>query len=137
MLFSQTNQLPELKHHHLEDQSLRKRAKYLAKCKEAMWLRWTKEYIRGLRERHCVNKTDGSKDCGLKVGEVVIIRGDEKNRNLWKLGIVQEFIKGKDGIVRGAKLRAGKSYLERPVQHLYPLELSCDKPIELEREKVT
>ena len=133
MLFSQTNQLPELKHHHLEDQSLRKRAKYLAKCKEAMWLRWTKEYIRGLRERHCGNKTDGSKDCNLRVGEVVIIRGDEKNRNQWKLGIVQEFIKGKDGIIRGAKLRAGKSCLERPVQHLYPLELSCDKPTEFER----
>ena len=133
MLFSQTNQLPELKHHHLEDQILRKRAKYLAKCKEAMWLRWTKEYIRGLRERHCGNKTDGSKDCNLRVGEVVIIRGDEKNRNHWKLGIVQEFIKGKDGIIRGAKLRAGKSCLERPVQHLYPLELSCDKPTEFER----
>ena len=98
-----------------------------------MWLRWTKEYIRGLRERHCGNKTDGSKDCNLRVGEVVIIRGDEKNRNQWKLGIVQEFIKGKDGIIRGAKLRAGKSCLERPVQHLYPLELSCDKPTEFER----
>ena len=36
---------------------------------------------------------------------------------------------------RWNRLRAGKSYLERPVQHLYPLELSCDKPIELEREK--
>ena len=26
----------------------------------------------------------------------------------------------------GAKLRDGKSYLERPIQHLYPLEMSCD-----------
>ena len=34
-----------------EDQSLRKRAKYLVKCKEAIWLRWTKEPIHGLRER--------------------------------------------------------------------------------------
>ena len=49
--------------------------------------------------------------------------------------IVQEFIKGKDVIIRGAKLRAGKSYLERPVQHLYPLELLCDKPIEVKRAK--
>ena len=30
------------------------------------------------RECHCVKKTDGSGDCGLKVGEVVIIREDEK-----------------------------------------------------------
>lgn len=135
MLFSQTSQLPELKHHHIEDQSLKKRAKYLSKCKEAMWLRWTKEYIRGLRERHCANRTDSSKDFGLKVGDVVIIRSDEKNRNYWKLGIVQEFITGKDGIIRGVKMRAGKNYLERPLQHLYPLELSCDKAVVSKRGK--
>ena len=33
---------------------------------------------------------------------------------------------GKDGIVRGAKLRVGQNTLERAVQHLYPMELSCD-----------
>ena len=37
-----------------------------------------------------------------------------------------KLIKGRDGVVRAARLRAGKSYLERPVQFLYPLELSCD-----------
>ena len=62
----------------------------------------------------------------LAKGDVVIIKGEEKNRGLWKLGIVQELITGRDGVVRGAKLRAGRSYLERPVQHLYPMELSCD-----------
>ena len=34
---------------------------------------------------------------------------------------------GRDGIVRAVKLRAGKRYLERAVQQLYPLELSCDR----------
>ena len=28
--------------------------------------------------------------------------------------------------MRAARLRAGKSYLERAVQQMYPLELSCD-----------
>ncbi len=99
-----------------------------------MWLRWTKEYIPELRERHKFwIQSDGSKDCDVRVGEVVIIRGVVKNRNQWKLGVLQEFIKEEDGIIRGAKLRAGKSCLERPVQHLYPLELSCDKPAEFER----
>ena len=61
MLFIRANQLSELEHHNLEDYSLRKRAKYLiTKCKDAMWLRWTKEYIRGLRARHCVNKAGNS-----------------------------------------------------------------------------
>ena len=29
-------------------------------------------------------------------------------------------------MVRGAKLRTPKSVIERPLQHLYPLELTCD-----------
>ena len=40
---------------------------------------------------------------------------------------MESLISGRDGIVREAKLRAGKCYLERAVQHLYPLELSCDR----------
>ena len=63
----------------------------------------------------------------LAKGDVVIINGKEKNRGLWKLGIVKELVTGRDGVVSGAKLRAGRSYLERPVQHLYPMELSCDR----------
>ena len=43
------------------------------------------------------------------------------------MGVVVELFNGRDGVVRGAKLRAGKAFLERPVQHLYPLELSCDR----------
>jgi len=36
---------------------------------------------------------------------------------------------GRDGVVRGAKLRTPKSVIERPVQHLYPLELTCDMTV--------
>ena len=56
----------------------------------------------------------------------MIIRGEESNRAKWPLGVVSELFKGRDGAVRAVKLRAGKSYLERPVQHLFPLELSSD-----------
>ena len=28
---------------------------------------------------------------------------------------------------RAAKLRADRGFMERPIQHLYPLELSCDR----------
>ena len=60
----------------------------------------------------------------------MIIRSDEKNRAQWKLGVVDDLITGRDGVVRGAKLRSSKSSLERPLQHLYPLELSCDSTVE-------
>ena len=59
--------------------------------------------------------------------EVVTIKGDEKNCAQWRLGIVDELFPGSDGVIRAIKLRAGKSYLQRPIQHLYRLELSCDR----------
>ena len=62
----------------------------------------------------------------LKIGDVMIIKGDEKNKGHWKLGTVKELITGRDGVIRGAKLRAGNATLERAVQHLYPMELQCD-----------
>ena len=42
-------------------------------------------------------------------GDVVIIKSEEKNRGYWKLGIIEERIPGRDGVVRAARLRAGKS----------------------------
>ena len=61
---------------------------------------------------------------------MLIIRSDERNRTQWKLGVVDDLITGCDGVVRRAKLRSSKPSLERPLQHLYPLELSCDSTVE-------
>ena len=125
MLFSQPNILPEREEYHEENPQLRRRAKFLRKCKDAMWNRWTKENLRGLRVCHTIARKDSP--CGVKKGDVCIIKDDNKDRNKWKLGIVEELIAGRDGVVRAVRLRAGKSYLERAVQQLYPLELSRDK----------
>ena len=51
MMHPQSNLLPELEPHLEETVPLRKRAKYIKKCKDTMWKRWTNEYLRGLRER--------------------------------------------------------------------------------------
>ena len=131
MLYTQPNILPEREPYHEEDQQLRQRAKYLRKCKDAMWNRWTREYLRGLRERHALKHKDVS--CGVKKGDVCIIKDENKDRNKWKLGIVEELITGRDGVVRAVKLRAGRNHLERAVQQLYPLELSFDRSQEAER----
>ena len=84
--FGRPNLLPETQSHQLENQDLRKRARYLKKCKDVLWGRWSSEYLRGLREQHNL-KHKGSK-VALAKGDVVIIKGEEKNRGLWKLGIV-------------------------------------------------
>ena len=57
---------------------------------------------------------------------MVLIQSEERNRGKWNIGIVVKLTKGRDGVVRVAKLRAGKSHLERAIQHLSPMELSCD-----------
>ena len=43
MLHIDSNHLPELQPYHLPEKDLRKRAKFLLKCKEVMWKRWTAE----------------------------------------------------------------------------------------------
>ena len=128
-LIYQSTLLPEEDIDDIDDQDLR-RAKYLKRCKENVWKRWRDEYLTGLRERH---KIVHGKANLINVGDVVIIKGDEKNRSMWKLGIVDKLLTGKDGKTRAIRLRAGKSYLERAVQHLYPLEIACDRrPAEAE-----
>ena len=95
-------------------------------CKQAVWKRWAREYVCGLRERH--RQGIGKQTSHPKIGKVVIVRDEDRNRNKWKLGIVSELIEGKDNIIGGAQVRTANGKLERAIQHLYPLELSCDKP---------
>ena len=71
MLFGQPNLIPQLDTHAIEDRDLRKRAKYLRKCKDALWSRWSNEYVESLRERH--NLKHNHKEMALKPGEVVLI----------------------------------------------------------------
>jgi hypothetical protein len=122
--FGRPNILPEQPEHQIENPDLRKRAKYIRRCKDVLWKRWSSEYVKALRERH--NMKHHGKVINIKIGDVVIVKGEEKNRGKWKIGVVERLVVGKDGIVRGAKLRVGQNTLERAVQHLYPMELSCD-----------
>ena len=124
LLFGQSNILPEMNPSGIEDADLRKQARYLLKCKEALWRRWSREYVKPLRERH--NIIHQTKEMKIKAGEVVLMKSEEPNQGKCKLGVVDTPIEGRDGVVRAARLRSGKSFIERPIQHLYPLELASD-----------
>lgn len=76
MLLLKSNLLPELQPHHIETADLRKWAKHLLKCKEAVWSRWTNEYLRSLRERHRAQWGAGRDTPAF--GDVVIIKTDTK-----------------------------------------------------------
>ena len=97
-----------------EETDVKKQLKCITTFKERVWRRWTNEYLKSLRERH--NLKHKSKDANIQIGDVVIIKGNEKNRAHWKTGIVVELFTGRDRVIRAAKLRAGKSYLERAEQ---------------------
>ena len=56
------------------------------------------------------------------------IKGKERNGSKWKIGVVERLIQGQDGVIRGAQLKAGKTLIERPLQLLYPLQLTCNRP---------
>ena len=129
MLHTQPTYIPELEKHHIEEKDLRKRAKHLLKCKQAMWNQWSREYVRGLREQHRLTRPKSVKHPN--VGDVVIVKEDQKPRNTWKLAVVKHLVTGRDGVIRAAKLKTagGNTYLERAVQHLFPLELHCEKDI--------
>ena len=59
----------------------------------------------------------------IKVCDVVVI-GDVVPRHRWRLAVVAELIKSNDKLVRGAKVKAGKTrnVIRCPVNSLYPTE---------------
>ena len=108
-LFQQPTAVPELQPHQSEERDLKKRLRFLRTTKDAIWNRWTREYLAGLRERHRIVR--GSTTKYPEVGNVVIVKGEDKNRNTWKLAKIIRLIIDTDGVVRGAELKTGKGRL--------------------------
>ena len=55
----------------------------------------------------------------------MMIKGEGKNWQPWKIGILNHLYIGKDNIIRVAQLDIRKKLIDRPIQLLYPLELHC------------
>ncbi|XP_046846776.1 uncharacterized protein LOC124440422 [Xenia sp. Carnegie-2017] len=123
-VLQQTNVIPEVESRHIKDGELWKRAMYLYKIKTQFWNRWQREYLTSLRQSNLVNKS--ATESHPKEGDIVLIKGDNKNRNMWKIGKVTMLIRGRDGVMRGVKLQCGKLSLERPIRLIYPFELQYD-----------
>ena len=77
-----------------------------------------------LRERHSLSHKE--EPMKINTNDVVMIKGDEKNRIKWKIGIIENIFIGKDNIIRSIRIRTRKSILEKPIQLLYRMELHCD-----------
>ena len=56
-----------------------------------------------------------TKEMKIEVGDVVLIKGKEKNKGKWSIRIVEELYKGKDDVIRSVRLRTPKSHIERSI----------------------
>ena len=106
---------------------LTKRIKHLAGVLNHFWKRWRSEYLNELRERYRYIARN-TKSTHIATSDV-IVHDESLPHGLWKLGWVQEVFPGADGLPHSALVRVASrnkqhTFLKRPVQLLYPLEIS-------------
>ena len=109
--------------------SLSRRVKYLNGVLNQFWRRWRNEYLLELRDAHR-NRRGASTKAPIAIGDLVLIHDESQPRGFWRLAKVEDTIVGKDGQIRGAKLRVSarggqSTSLQRPLSLLYPLEINC------------
>ena len=58
----------------------------------------------------------------IKKGDVVVVH-DDTPRLQWKLAVVDDLVKGNDGLVHSAHISTANHKTNRPITRLYPLEV--------------
>ena len=107
---------------------LTRRVRHLNNTFNQFWLLWRREYLLELREAHRHQRGHLSPS-PIAVDDVVVVHSADQPRGFWKLGCIKEILAGRDGKIRGAVVRVAGSgrqakSLHRPIQLLYPLEVS-------------
>ena len=97
---------------------LKRRVRTQAFLIQSFWKRWRMEYLTSLRELH---KTTGNNTQNVQVGDVVLVH-DDASRISWQLAVIEEVIKGADGLIRAASIRTKNGKTNRPIAKLYPIE---------------
>lgn len=104
--------------------TITRRAKTMQNALSHFRERWKYEYLTSLRERQ-QTKQNTCNAQSIKPGDVVQIH-DNKPRVLWKLAVVDEVVRGRDNLIRSAKLRTKDGMTNRPITKLYPLEVTLE-----------
>ncbi|OXA64746.1 Pro-Pol polyprotein [Folsomia candida] len=106
----------------LDGQALRSKYRDLRQLRQELKSRFVKEYLSQLVQRGKEKKSPE-----FRVGDVVLIGSDDKRRIIWPMARILELIVGRDGHVRVAKLKTANGLLTRPLQRLFPLEVSTEE----------
>ncbi|UYV63234.1 hypothetical protein LAZ67_2003506 [Cordylochernes scorpioides] len=107
----------------LDSKKFQDRYRHCQRLREALRSRFRSEYLGQL-----VQKAN-ERTPKLSVGDVVIVKVEDKRRLHWPMARIVELFPGRDGHSRVAKVRTKLGTLIRPVQKLYPLEVSIGDPI--------
>ena len=89
-----------------------------------------REYLKTLQERK--RKYNKENVTTPKIGPIVLLKDDVKNKANWRLARIVNHIYGRDGVIRGFKLELGNGYIiERPLQLVCDLELGEESTVKL------
>ena len=61
----------------------------------------------------------------MSLGHIVLIKGEEKHRGKWNIGMVDNLYRGKDDVIRAVGLRTSKSYIKCPIQYLLQIQFNA------------
>jgi hypothetical protein len=103
----------------LDENGLKRKHRVMQQLSEELRLRFRKEYLAQL-----VHRGKSQKHYEFKLGDVVLVGDDNKKRLDWPMARIVQLYIGKDGINRSAKVKTATGFLIRPLQRLYPLEVS-------------
>ncbi|KAG8175501.1 hypothetical protein JTE90_009135 [Oedothorax gibbosus] len=104
----------------VDNTRLNKRLKHRQKLIADLRARFRSEYLGLLIQRPQHKKWISQ----ISIGDIVLIGCDNVKRMDWPLGRVIEIIPGKDNVNRLVRLQTASSQLLRPIQRIFPLEVS-------------
>ena len=73
-----------------------------------------------------IHRTSGVNEQSVNIGDIVQIH-DDVPRIQWKLRVIEGLNRGNDGYIRSVTVCTANGRTNRPIAHLYPLEVSTDQ----------
>ncbi|GFT72514.1 DUF5641 domain-containing protein [Trichonephila clavipes] len=106
----------------VDSSHLRKRIRYRAKLLRDLRSRFRRQYLSQLIQRHKQNKDKREP----RVGDIVLVGNESKQRINWPLAVIVELVPGRDGNVRTVKVKIQTGVFLIPIQRIFPLEIDSN-----------
>ncbi|GFX02573.1 DUF5641 domain-containing protein [Trichonephila clavipes] len=117
----------------IDSQRMNRRFLYRQRIRQELRKRFRLEYLGQLKSFSKSRKEDV-----IKEGDIVLIGDTNSKRIYWPLAKVIKLIPGRDGRVRVVEVSTSSGSFLRPIQRLYPLEVSgtdiSDLPEQIKRD---